>query len=55
MGCFFTVRVSESDQRHYGAGTPPPHGPPPHGPQYYGPPPNGPHHYGPPPHGPGRW
>lgn len=45
MGCFFTVRVSESDQRTYGAGGPPPHGPPPHGP----------HHYGPPPHGPGRW
>ena len=45
MGCFFTVRVSESDQRPYVAGTPPQHGPPPHGP----------HHYGPPPHGPGRW
>ena len=44
MGCFFTVRVSESDQRPYGAGTPP-----------NGPPPHGPHHYGPPPHGPGRW
>ena len=51
MGCFFTVKVSESDQRHYGAGTPPP----PHGPHHYGPPPHGPHHYGPPPHGPGRW